>query len=192
MANFRRLRVLLAAILIAPTGIACKTTMTSVVKGSRSPRTIECGIGEAVQIENGGFTIYQKCVSTENLIVGDGRSEVTEWDFDLSRSKYIEELEAGCPIESVWIELELLRTRSAPDSLSVRGSWQLGLEEIQNVEPGSVETVQINVLQRAGRPSPYTPQVVRNLILAEPVGHLPMQYEFDGRVSYAKLWVVCR
>ena len=192
MTNSRRLRVLLAAILIAPTGVACKTTMTSVVKGSRSPRTIECELGQAVQTENGGFTIFQKCVSLDNLIVGDGRSEVTEWDFDLSRSKYIEELEERCPIESVWIELELLRTRSAPDSLSVRGRWQLGLEEIQNVEPGSVETVQITVLQRAGGPSPYTPQVVRNLILDEPVGHLPMQYEFDGRVSYAKLWLVCR
>ena len=101
-------------------------------------------------------------------------------------------LEIGSRSELAGIELELLRTRSAPDSLSVRGRWQLGLEEIQNIEPGSVETVQINVLQRAGGPSPYTPQVVRNLILDEPVGHLPMQYEFDGRVSYAKLWLVCR
>ncbi len=192
MAGTRWLRVLLAAVVIAPVGVACKTTMTSVVKGSRNPRTIECSIGEAARTGNGGFTILQKCLSTDNLTVGNGRGEVTQWDFDLSRSKYIEELEAGCSIEYVWIDLELERTRSSPDSLSVRGKWQLGLEEIRSVEPGSVEAVRINVLQRAGGRSPYTPQVVRELILQEPVGLLPMQYEFDARVSYAKLTLVCR
>ncbi len=192
MASARWLRALLAAVVIAPVGVACKTTMTSVVKGSRNPRTSECSLGEATRVENGGFTILQKCVSLDNLTVGDGVAEVTEWNFDLSRSKYIEELESGCPIESVWIDLELERARPSYDSLSVRGKWQLGLEEIQNAEPGSVEPIQINVLQRAGGPSPYTPQVVRELILDDPVGLQPMHYEFDGRVSYARLTLVCR
>ena len=192
MTRTRWLRVLLAAAVIGPVSVACKTTMTSVVKGSRNPRTSECSIGEAARIGNGGFTILQRCVSTDDLTVGNGRGEVTQWDFDLSRSKYIEELGAGCPIEHVWIDLELERPQSSPDSLYVRGKWQLGLEEIRSVEPGGVEAVQINVLQRAGGPSPYTRQVVRELILQEPVGFLPMQYEFDARVSYAKLTLVCR
>ncbi len=36
MAGTRWLRVLLTAVVIAPVGIGCKTTMTSVVKGSRA------------------------------------------------------------------------------------------------------------------------------------------------------------
>lgn len=191
MADTRWLRVLLAGAVIVPMCGACGTTMTSVVKGSRSPRTEDCSIGQSRQISNGGFTIEQKCVTNENLTVGDGRGEVTRWEFDLSRSKYIEELEAGCPIEAVWIDLELERTSDRPDSLEVRGKWQLGLEEIRSVYPGSVEEVQIDVLLRAGRPSPFTRQVVREMLLTEPVGLVPMQYEFDGLVSHAKLTLVC-
>ena len=83
-----RLRTLLIGALTTLTLAGCQTSMQSEVKGSRKPNTISCSLGERVEVANGGFTILQKCVFPENLIVGDGRGEATLWDFDFSQDKH--------------------------------------------------------------------------------------------------------
>ena len=50
---------------------------------------------------------------------------------------------------------------------------------------------EIDMLSRTGRPSPYTPSVLRSLLLEEPRGRLPMVYELNAIVSHAKLTIAC-
>ncbi len=169
--------------------VSCSSTITSEVKGSKSPRTRACELGERVEVENGGFHIVQKCISEENLTVGDGRGEVTTWEFHFSD---IDRLRDGCYVQSAILEMQLEPTgNTIDDSLRVRGKWELGLEQIQSLEPGSVQKVEIDLMERGGRPSPYTPPVIRSLILEEPESRVQMLYEFDAIVSWAKLTIDC-
>jgi hypothetical protein len=176
----------LAAILFAA---GCQTTMKSEVKGSKSPKTVRCSLGEVRQIENGGFTIQQKCLFEDNLTVGNGRGEMTVWSFDLSEESALDE----CFPDYALLELHLEPTQDTLDeTLRVEGQWELGLEQIQSLEPGELGKIEIDMMMRNGRPSPYTPAVIRSLLLEEPRGLLPMVYELDAIVSYAKLEIGCR
>ncbi len=181
--------VLIIAVLSLLT-VSCSSPITSEVRGSKSPRPQACGLGERVEIENGGFRIVQKCVAEGNLIVGDGRGEVTTWEFHFSDD--IDRFRDGCRVRSAILDLELEPTGDTiDDSLRVRGKWELGLEQIRSLKPGSVQKVEINLMERAGRPSPYTPLVIRSLILEEPEARVQMLYEFDAIVSRAKLTIDC-
>ena len=183
-----RLRTLLIGALTTLTLAGCQTSMKSEVKGSRKPDIISCSLGERVEVANGGFTILQKCVFPENLIVGDGRGEATLWDFDFSQDKHLD----SCIVQAATLELRLRPTRDTLDeSLRVRGKWALGLVELQNIGPGADHAIEIDMLSRNGRPSPYTPSVLRSLLLEEPRGRLPMVYELNAIVSHAKLTIAC-
>jgi hypothetical protein len=178
--------------LLSLVAVSCSSPITSEVKGSKSPPTRTCELGERVEVENGGFRIVQKCVSEGNLIVGDGRGEVTTWEFHFSDEDDIDLFRDGCWVRSAILEIQLEPTgNTIDDSLRVRGKWELGLEEIQSLEPGSVQKVEIDLMERGGRPSPYTPPVIRSLILEEPEARLQMLYEFDAIVSWAKLTIDC-
>jgi hypothetical protein len=182
----RRAATIAVSALLA--SIGCSTTMKSEVKGSRSPKTVSCSLGERAEVENGGFTILQKCVFSENLIVGDGRSEATVWSFDFSEDKHLD----GCIIQAAMLELRLEpMTETLDEELRVQGKWDLGLVQLQNIGPGAVHTIEIDVLSRNGGRSPYTPRVLRSLILEEPYGQLPMVYELNAIVSQAKLTIGC-
>jgi hypothetical protein len=173
--------------LVLATG--CQTTMKSEVKGKQRPKTVRCSLGEMKQVENGGFTIQQKCLFEDDLTVGDGSGEITLWSFDLSEEKALDE----CFPDYALLELDLQPTGDTLDErLAVENQWELGLEQIQSLEPGELATVEIDMMMRNGRPSPYTPSVIRSLLLEEPRGHLPMTYELNAIVSYAKLEIGCR
>ena len=177
---------------LALVGVSCRSPITSEVKGSKSPRTRTCELGERVEVENGGFRIVQKCISEGNLTVGDGRGEVTTWVFELSNDKDLDRLRDGCYVRSAIIELQLEPTgETLDDSLRVRGKWELGLEQIQSLEAGSAQRVEIDMMERGGRPSPYTPRVIRSLILEEPSTGIQMIYEYDAIISWAKLTIDC-
>ena len=163
--------------------------MEAEVKGSAKPKTVPCSLGERVEIENGGFTIVQKCVFGSNLTVGDGRSESTLWEFDFSQDKHLDE----CIVGTATLEMRLRpMTDTLDETLRVEGKWDLGLVQLQNIGPGSEHTIQIDMLSRNGGPSPYTWRVLGALIEEGPRGRLPMVYELNAIVSHAKLTIVCR
>ncbi len=183
-------RALAGLLLCVPTlalGLGCKTTLSTTVKGSAKPRTQSCTPGERVEIPNGDFTITQTCLDGGNRTVGDGRGEVTSWRFDLAGDDVW-----SCYPESAWIDLRLRPTANLlDDELRVDGRWAMGLEEIQSLEIGREQEIQVDMMMRNGRPSPYTPSEIRRLLTEEFRGQLPMVYEANALVSWARLSIRC-
>jgi hypothetical protein len=176
----------LAALVICVTG--CQTVLSSKVKGSKKPRTETCTPGVRAEVQNGDFTIIQKCVSADNLIVGDGISEMTVWEFEVSEKDLAE-----CYPETAYIDMKLRPTgHLMGEALRVQGRWAMGLEQIQSLEVGVEQPIQIDMMTRNGRPSPYTPGEVRRLLLEDPTASLPMLYELNAIVYYAELTIHCR
>ena len=178
--------------LLSAASLACGHSMTATARGAKTPRLKTCTLGDRVEVANGDFRIIQKCVSEENLTVGDGRMEMTTWDFPIEES-FADALRDDCIIRSAEVELELRPTRNPfGESLAVRDKWEFGLEEIRSLEPdGSWQTVQIDMMQRPGGPSPYTPQALRELILQGPWSRLRMEYGYDASISYARIDLRC-
>jgi len=173
--------------LVVATG-ACQTTLSSQLRGSAEPATVACTPGERVELRNGDFTIVQSCTSPVNLVVGDGIAEATTWSF-----AFPEEDAADCYPESAILEMELRPTGDLlGESLRVPGRWALGLEEIQSLEPGRKQAMTVDMMLRNGRPSPYTPGEIHDLIVQDPPGRLPMVYELNALVSRARLTIRCR
>ncbi|MGH0037893.1 MAG: hypothetical protein ACQGVK_22920 [Myxococcota bacterium] len=168
--------------------LGCQTTLTSTVKGSKTPPTVHCADGQTLEVSNGGFTIAQECLFQENGVAGDGFAEVTFWEFDVSRSEDF----ADCYPESALIELHLRPQGDVlQESLRVEGKWDLGLEEIQSLEVGVDQQTTIDMMVRGGRPSPYTPGEIQALLMAEPQGRLPMVYEQNAVIHFARLEIRC-
>jgi hypothetical protein len=167
--------------------------MTAVVKGSKKPTVKACTLGDRVEVDNGGFRIVQKCVSDDNLEIGDGRMEMTEWDFAIDES-FADALREDCIIRSAWVEMEMRPTKNPFDeSLAVRDKWEFGLEEVRSLDPeGGWQKVEIDMMERPGGRSPYTPQVLRELMLLGPWNRLRIEYGYDALISYAKLDVTCK
>jgi len=171
----------------------CGHSMSATVKGSKKPKQKTCTLGERVEIDNGGFRIVQKCVSEENLTVGDGRMEMTEWDFPIEDS-FADALREDCIIRSAWVEMELRPTKNPFDeSLAVRNRWEFGLEEIRSLDPDSGwQKVEIDMMRRPGGRSPYTPQTLRELMLEGPWSRLRIEYGYDAQISWAKIDLSCK
>jgi hypothetical protein len=172
--------------LVSATG--CSTTLSAKAKGSKKPKTQTCTLGERVEVENGDFTIVQSCVDTENLVVGDGVAESTTWVFDLHDQDVAE-----CFPEWATIEMRLRPTGDLMgEELRVQQRWAMGLEAIQSLDVGTEQALEVDMMIRNGRPSPYTPSEIRHLILDQYGGTLPMVYELNALVSYAELTIDCR
>jgi hypothetical protein len=178
----------LAVVLVGAAAAGCQTTISSTVKGSKTPTTAICEPGQPNRIANGGFTIAQDCVFSENTVIGDGRDEVTLWEFDFSD----EEDYAGCFPETAVMELRLRPEGNLlNETLRVEGKWELGLEEIQSLEVGIDQSTTIDMMLRNGRPSPYTPWEIQKLLTGKPAGRIPMVYEQNAVLSYARLDIRC-
>jgi hypothetical protein len=177
---------ILAALALGAAG--CQTTLTSVVKGSKNPPKERCEEGRVTRVENGGFTIAQECLFSDNTVVGDGLEEVTLWEFDFTG----EEDHASCYPESAIIDLTLRPEGNVlGESLRVEGKWELGLEEIQSLSEGTDQETSIDMMLRNGRPSPYTSSEIQKLLNEEPKGRIPMVYEANAVVSHARLQIRC-
>lgn len=172
----------------AATSSGCGTTLTSTVEGRSRPRTRPCEEGRPTQIANGGFSIGQDCLLSENTVVGDGIDEVTVWEFDVRHEDgYLE-----CIPETAFIDLRLRPEADLlNETLQVEGKWELGLEEIQSLELDVEQETTIDMMTRNGRPSPYTPIEIQRLLRDEPVGRIPMVYGSNAVVSWARLRIGC-
>lgn len=177
---------------LAVIGLGCSHTMSVTVKGSKNPKTKTCTLGDRVELENGDFRIVQKCVTEENLVVGDGKLEMTEWDFAIDDG-FADALRDDCVIRSAWVEMDVHPTANPFDeSLAVRDKWEFGLEEIRSLDPkGGWQKVEIDMMYRPGGRSPYTPQVLRELMLEGPWNRLRIEYGYDAIISRARLDLKC-
>ena len=183
----RRLLLAGATLLLATPLLACQTILSASVKGSRKPTTETCSPGQRVELQNGDFTITQSCLDPDNQVVGDGIAEETTWEFDLS-----EEDVAACYPETAMIEMQIRPNgRLLDERLRVRDRWAMGLEAIQSLEPGEEQTLRFDMMLRNGRPSPYGPGTIRDL-LVDGGGKLPMHYELNALISSAEITLACR
>jgi hypothetical protein len=172
---------------------ACGHSMSVTVKGSREPKTQTCTLGERGEVQNGGFRIVQKCITEENLTVGDGRMEMTEWDFAIEDG-FADAVRDNCIILVADVEMEVNPTANPfNESLAVKGKWEFGLEEIRSLDPDAGwQTVSIDMMERPGERSPYTPQALRELILQGPWSRLSIEYGYSARISRATLDLYCK
>lgn len=173
--------------------LACGHTMTATVEGLQHPKTVSCKPGETIEIENGDFRIEERCASEKNRIVGDGKLERVSWDFPIEVS-FREAVRKDCIIRSASVELEVQPTADPFDeSLAVRDWWEFGLEEVRSLDPdASRQTVTLDMLDRPGGISPYTPETLRELILGASPDGIPIEYGDDALISYAKLELSCK
>ena len=180
-------------LLMATLLVACGHSMSVTVKGSKEPATKTCTLGERGEVENGGFRIVQKCVSEKNLIVGDGRMEMTEWDFAIEDG-FADALREDCIILEAFVEMEILpKDNPFDESLAVENKWEFGLEEIRSLDPDfGWQTVEIDMMYRPQGVSPYTPQVLREIILQGPWSRIPIEYGYEAVIAEATLDLHCK
>ena len=182
----RRAASLSLALLLTLTA-GCGTTLSASVRGSSRPNTEDCTPGQRVELPNGDFTIVQTCLDSTNQLAGDGIAEQTLWEFDMSDQDF-----AACYPETAVVEVELRPTGDLLDErLRVQDRWAMGLEAIQSLEVGREQTLSFDMMIRNGRPSPYSPSAIRDLLVANE-GVLAMEYEFNALLSRAKIELACR
>jgi hypothetical protein len=118
---------------------------------------------------------------------------MTEWDFPIDKD-FVGYVQDDCIILGATVELDLYPTSNPFDeSLSVSGKWEFGLEKIRSLDPdGGWQTITVDMMERPGGRSPYTPQALRELLTQGEWNRIRMEYGWQAKVARAELELYCK
>lgn len=133
-------------------------------------------------VMNGDFLITGAATART---VGDGVDEFTTWSFDFTDDSSFSEFLMYDTLSSAFLTLTLrpMDRLITTDSLSIEGLTGI-TEPIQSLPVGVTTTVLVELLDS------YSSDSILDILLTDEVGYIPMYYQDDSILSYAKLELI--
>ncbi len=169
----------------------CATTITSEVFGSDSPAYgyVDTSDPSSYEITNIDFTIRAFPSADNGDRIGDGRDEITEWNFDFSEDVNYTQFVSEYPshtLSSAFLTITLIPNAAlvTDDYLQIHSLdpiANLGLVWDGQFPSSNFQTIEIELLNH------YSAEEIFTILFQNPSGLIPMEYADDSLLTYAKL-----